>query len=118
MEKEEWNLLVNKVGVNMRLVLTTCAIDKSQMLIDEILELKLAACASKIDVGSRFWWKGKINEEKECLIIFKTRVELVQKVFQKIKEIHPYEVPEIVEIKVEKVYDKYLEWLKNVTQGP
>jgi len=88
------------------------------MLIDEILKLKLAACASKIDVDSKFWWKRKIDEEKECLIIFKTRKELVKKLFKKIKEIHPYEVPEIVEIKVEKVYDKYLEWLKDVTQGP
>jgi len=43
---------------------------------------------------------------------------LVKKLFKKIKEIHPYEVPEIVEIKVEKVYDKYLEWLRDVTQGP
>jgi len=102
----------------MRLVLTTCPVNKSQMLVDEILKLKLVACASKIDVKSKFWWKGKMNEEKECLIIFKTRKELVKKLFKKIKEIHPYEVPEIVEIKVEKVYDKYLEWLKDATQGP
>jgi len=54
----------------MRLVLTTCPVDKTRMLIDEILRSKLAACASKIGVDSRFRWKGKINEEKECLIIF------------------------------------------------
>ena len=101
----------------MRLVLTTCQIDKSRMLIDKILKLKLAVCASKVDVDSKFWWKGKIDEEKECLIIFKTRKELVQRLFKKIKEIHPYEVPEIIEIKVEKVNDEYLEWLKDVTQG-
>ena len=102
----------------MRLVLTTCPINKSQMLMDKLLKLKLTACASKIDVDSKFWWKGKIDEEKECLIIFKTRKGLVEKLFKKIKEIHPYDVPEIVEIKVEKVNDKYLEWLKDVTQGP
>jgi len=102
----------------MRLVLTTCPVNKSQMLIDEILKLKLAACASKMDINSKFWWKGKIDEEKECLIIFKTRKELIKKLFEKIKEIHPYEVPEIIEIKVEKVYNKYFEWLKDVTQGP
>ena len=85
---------------------------------DKILKLKLAACASKINIDSKFWWKGKIDEEKECLIIFKTREELIRKLFEKIKEIHPYEVPEIIEVKVEKVYDKYLEWLKDVTQGP
>jgi len=102
----------------MRLVLTTCQADKGQMLMDEILKLKLAACASKINIDSKFWWEGKIDKEKECLIIFKTRKELVKKLFEKIKEIHPYEVPEIIEIKVEKVYNKYFEWLKNSTQGP
>ena len=85
---------------------------------DEILKLKLAACASKINIDSKFWWEGKIKKEMECLIIFKTRKELVKKLFKKIKEIHPYEVPEIIEIKVEKVYKKYFEWLKNSTQGP
>jgi len=102
----------------MRLVLTTCSVDKSQMLMEEILKSKLAACASKINIDSKFWWEGKINEEKECLIIFKSRKELVKKLFEKIKEIHPYKVPEIIEIKVEKVYNKYFEWLKNSTQGP
>jgi periplasmic divalent cation tolerance protein len=99
-------------------VLTTCPVDKSKKLVDEILKLKLAGCASKTEVDSKFWWKGKVVEEKESLIIFKTRKELVEKLFKKIKEIHPYEVPEIIEIKVEKVDDKYLKWLKDVTRGP
>ena len=104
--------------VNMRLVITTCPVDKSQKMIDEILNSKLAGCASKTQVDSKFWWKGKINEEKESLIIFKTREEVVEKLFKKIKEIHPYEVPEIIEIKVEKVNDEYLKWLKATTKGP
>ena len=98
----------------MRLVMTTCQIDKSQKLIDEILKLKLAGCASKTEVDSKFWWEGKIDEEKESLIIFKTREELVEKLFKKIKEIHPYEAPEIIEIKVEKVNDEYLKWKKSL----
>jgi len=100
----------------MRLVITTCPVDKSQKLIDEILQLKLAGCASKTEVDSKFWWKGKIAEEKESLIVFKTRKESAEKLFKKIKEIHPYEVPEIIEIKVEKVDDKYLKWLKGVIE--
>ena len=105
-------------AVNMRLVITTCPINKSKELIDEILKLKLAGCANRTEVDSKFWWKGKINKEKEALIIFKTREELVEKLFKKIKEVHPYEVPEIIEINIEKVDDKYLKWLKNVTKGP
>jgi len=102
----------------MRLVITTCSINKSKELIDEILKSKLAGCANRTEVDSKFWWKGKIDEEKESLIIFKTREELVEKLFKKIKEVHPYEVPEIIEINIEKVDDKYLKWLKDVTKGP
>lgn len=102
----------------MRLVITTCPANKSMKLIDEILKLKLAACANKIEVDSKFWWKGKIDEERESLIIFKIRKELVEKLFKKIREIHPYEVPEIIEIKVEKSNDEYLKWLESISKGP
>ena len=102
----------------MRLVITTCPVNESKKLIDEVLKSKLASCANRTEVESKFWWKGKINEERESLIIFKTREELVERLFKKIKEMHPYEVPEIIEIKVEKVDDKYLKWLKDVTMGP
>jgi len=100
----------------MRLVLTTCPVDECQELIDKILKLKLAACVSKTDIDSRFWWKGKIGEQKEVLIIFKTRKELVDELFKKIKELHPYEVPLIGELEVKKVNEEYMEWLKEVTE--
>ena len=99
----------------MRLVLTTCPTDKSEKLVDKILKSKLAGCVLSIPSKSKFWWKGKIDEEKESLIIFKTRKELVGKLFEKIKELHPHEVPFIAEIRVKKVNDEYFEWLKEVT---
>jgi len=101
----------------MRLVLTTCPVDKSKKLIDEILKSKLAACVLDVFLSkSKSWWKGKIDEEKESLIIFKTRKELVKKLFKKIKEFHPYEVPFIGEIEVKKVNEEYMKWLKEVTK--
>lgn len=102
----------------MRLVLTTIPIDKSEKLKTKIIEEKLAGCV--IDVGlltpSKFWWKGKIDKENESLIIFKTRKELVKKLFTRIKELHPYSIPFIAEIKVENVNKEYYKWLKEVTE--
>ena len=100
----------------MRLVLTTCPVDKCQTLIDEILKLKLAACVSKTSVESKFWWKGDLSQQEEVLIIFKTRQQLVQKLFDKIKELHPYEVPMIIELEVSKVNEGYMKWLKETTE--
>jgi periplasmic divalent cation tolerance protein len=101
----------------MRLVLTTCPVDKSKNLIEQIVKSKLAACGLEVCLTeSKFWWKGNIDEEKETLIIFKTTNDLVKKLFKKIKKLHPYEVPFIGEIEVKKVNDEYIEWLKKVTK--
>jgi periplasmic divalent cation tolerance protein len=97
-------------------VLTTCPVKNSKKLSDEILKSKLAGCALNICLcDSNFWWKGKIDKAKENLIIFKTRDDLVKKLFKKIKELHPYEIPFIGEIELKKVNEEYAKWLKEVT---
>jgi len=101
----------------MRLVLTTCPANKGKKLINEILKSKIAGCVLDICLSkSKFWWKGKIDEENEVLLVFKTRDDLVEKLFEKIKEQHPYEVPFIGEIEVKRVNEEYEKWLKEVTK--
>jgi periplasmic divalent cation tolerance protein len=101
----------------MRWVLTTCPAKNSKKLSNEILKLKLAGCALNICLcDSKFWWKGKIDRAKENLIIFKTRDDLVEKLFKKIKELHPYKIPFIGEIEIKKVNEEYEKWLKEVTK--
>lgn len=100
----------------MRIVLTTCPINKSEKIREKILEEKLAACVLSIPMNeSKFLWKGKIDSEKENLLIFKTRKDLVTKLFGRIKELHPYDISFIAEIDVEKVNKEYEEWLNEVT---
>lgn len=100
----------------MRLVLTTVPKDKSGDLANTILKSKLAGCIISVPLEfSRFFWKGEIQEEKETLVIFKTRKELVEKLFEEIKKNHPYEIPIIAEIKVEKTTEEFHKWLKEVT---
>jgi len=101
----------------MRLILTTCPVDKSKKLVDEILRLKLAGCILDVSLSeSKFWWKGKINQEKEVLLVFKTTKDLVDKLFKKIEELHPYEIPFIGEVEIKKVNEEYEKWLKEVTE--
>ena len=101
----------------MRLVLTTCPVKKSKKLIDEVLKSRLAGCVLDVCLSkSKFWWKGKIDEEKETLIVFKTRKGLVPELFKKIKELHPYKIPFIGEIEVKKVNEEYMKWLREVTK--
>lgn len=100
----------------MRIVLTTCPKNESEKLRQKILEEKLAGCVLSIKIEkSKSWWKGKINSEKENLLLFKTRDDLVHKLFKRIKQLHSYDVPFIAEIDVEKVNEEYEKWLNEVT---
>jgi len=86
-------------------------------LVDKVLKSKLAGCVLDICLcDSKFWWEGKINKAKENLMVFKTRDDLVEKLFDKIKELHPYNVPFIGEIEIKKVNEEYSKWLKEATK--
>lgn len=96
----------------MRLVLTTFP-DRAVALarIEDALERRLAACASVFAVDSRYRWKGGIESTAETMVLFKTVPKRVGALFRLLKEAHPYEVPEILEIDVPRAHAGYLEYL-------
>jgi periplasmic divalent cation tolerance protein len=65
---------------------------------------------------SIYWWKGKIFDEKETLLIAKTRSSLFKKLQERVKQIHPYEVPEIIGVKISDGLPEYLEWINDSTE--
>jgi len=60
-------------------------------------------------------WKNKIENTSEYLAIFKTISKNKKLLKQKIKETHPYDVPEIAEIDVSSINKTYLNWLVEST---
>jgi len=77
-----------------------------------LLEKRVCACVNVIkDVDSYFWWEGKIAQEKESLLVIKTKESLYSNVKKVVKENHPYEIPEIVGIKIDQINKVYLSWL-------
>ena len=73
----------------------------------------MIACANIIDgVESHFWWRGKKEKARECLIIAKTKKSHLSKIIKKVKSIHSYEVPEIIALPIIGGYKQYLEWIK------
>jgi periplasmic divalent cation tolerance protein len=75
-----------------------------------LLKRRLIACANIFPVDSAYWWKGKIEDEEEYVLIAKTKKGNWEKVKREIKKIHPYSVPCITRINVEanKEYEKWL----------
>lgn len=78
-----------------------------------LLQNRLIACFNLSPIQSAYWWKGKILEERETLMILKTRQENFEKIEKVIDEQSGYEVPELIAIKPSKVNKKYLQWVKS-----
>ena len=77
-----------------------------------LVEEKLVACAGIVPgVRSIYRWKGAVEDQQEVLIMAKTGKELFERVEARVKEMHPYEVPEIVAVPLTCGSHEYLEWL-------
>ena len=83
-----------------------------------IMRHKLAACVSMIDrVHSVFSWDGEICEEKEVLMMIKTRRANYGKVKLVIEDMHTYSVPEIIALPIVDCSEDYLKWLIKETES-
>ena len=80
-----------------------------------LVEEKLAACVNIHPIQSIYRWHGKIEEEGEMAVWVKTRAELADRVIERVKELHSYEVPCIVSLPIEKGYPDYLKWIEEST---
>lgn len=80
-----------------------------------LLEAKLIACANIVSsVVSCFFWRGELNKTDECLIIMKSRINLFTQLLQQVKELHSYEVPEVLVLPVIFGSEDYLAWMQSV----
>lgn len=101
----------------MNLVFCTISSEKAEDFTNILLEKKLIACVNMIEkVKSKYWWEGKIQVDQETLLIMKTKKELSQALKEAIEKYHPYDVPEIVFIDVDKVNQPYLDWILSNTK--
>ena len=83
-----------------------------------LVEERLAACANLVPrIRSIYRWKGQICDEQEFLIIVKTRTSLFQELEKRVRELHSYEVPEIISFPVTRGLPQYLEWVQDETAG-
>jgi len=77
----------------------------------EFVKNKTVACVNISKTSSIYSWKGKVEDASEYIAIFKTTPKNKKLLKQKIKDTHPYDVPEIAEIDVTSINDSYLKWL-------
>lgn len=99
------------------IIMTTCpSIEIAKGIIDGLLNKKLAACIQSLDIKSNYFWQGSINEDKEVLLLIKTKKELYNEIQEFIKDNHSYEIPEIIEVPITSGFLGYLNWIDEVTK--
>ena len=107
----------NKVKQNGIILISAFSDERSLINLSNILvnEKRLCACVNYTPIKSIYIWNSVLQHENEFIAFFKTTEDLVDKLKTEIKENHPYDVPEIVVIKMDDVSYSYLEWMYKVT---
>jgi periplasmic divalent cation tolerance protein len=90
--------------------------DEAAKISKALVEARLAGCVNIIkNIRSIYSWQGKIEDEKEVLMIVKTQKPLFDSLMKKVKELHSYKVPEIIALPIVDGSVEYLKWLREVT---
>lgn len=97
----------------------TTAIDTeegAQKIAQTLVERRLAACVHVAGpITSTYWWQDKLEIEREWTCAAKTRKELYEDVEKAIREVHPYDEPEIVALSIVSGSQSYLHWIATET---
>lgn len=100
------------MGAYIQLSTTTATEGDALRISREVVGKRLAACVQVMGpIRSIYWWKDKMEEAEEWLCIMKTREAVYEKLETRIREIHPYEEPEIVAVPIVAGSRGYLEWI-------
>ena len=105
----------------MDIIVINCTVPNKKLakeITKVIMKHKLAACVSMIEnVRSTFSWEGEICEEKQVLMLIKTRRENYGKIKLVIEDMHTYNVPEIIALPIVDCSEDYLKWLVKETES-
>lgn len=104
---------------SIRLLLCTCPPDSSKAIAARLLKQRLVACVNALPgVASRYWWRGRLEASDETLLLLKTRADRVAEVEAALREVHPYETFELLELPVEGGSQAYRDWVSATCAPP
>lgn len=88
-------------------------------IIRQLVEERLVACGTMIPKAKSIYeWQGKIEESNEVVVFLKSTTFLQSVCIERLKRLHPYEVPEIMAIQPAAVDEAYAAWVRNITSNP
>lgn len=100
------------------LYVTTEKLDEAWRIGQTLVMERIAACANVLPgMQSCYWWEGKFVQANECMLILKTRQELVSRAVERIKTLHSSSVPCVVALPVLGGNPDFLAWVTRETGG-
>lgn len=102
---------MTNAGTEAAIVLCTAPLGSAEKIAKALVQERLAACVNVSQVRSYFIWEGKSCGEIEELMIIKTEMKLAERINIRIKELHSYDLPEIIAIPIVGGDKRYLKWI-------
>ncbi|HJS33001.1 MAG TPA: divalent-cation tolerance protein CutA [Alphaproteobacteria bacterium] len=100
------------MGEHRLLYITVGNIDEARRIARALVEERIAACANIVAaMESIYWWEGKPTEDREIIVIAKTRTALVERAIARVRELHSYTVPCVVALPILDGNRGFLDWI-------
>ncbi len=94
------------------IILSTFPSERAATIVAKnLIDNKLCACVNFTRIRSIYTWKGKLEDQQEFIALFKATKNSSEKLKSAIASMHPYEVPEIIELRISDVSKSYMSWL-------
>jgi periplasmic divalent cation tolerance protein len=98
-------------------IIATSTQEEAEKIGKILVEEKLAASANIIpSIKSFFFWKGEFHNISESILLFNTRSDLFAKIQERVRELHSYELPEVIALPILAGSSDFLAWIKENTQ--
>jgi len=90
----------------------------AERIAEHLVAAELAACVNMLPgITSIYRWRGATHRDAELLLLIKTTQQAYPALEQAIRQLHPYELPEIIAVGVEQGLPDYLRWMTEQTQA-
>lgn len=102
------------------IILCTCPdLATAERIAETVVDERLAACVNIAPgLTSIYRWEGQIQRDTELLLLIKTRQEVYPLLEARIRELHPYQIPEITALPIQTGSAAYLDWIADQTGAP
>ncbi|HTY14640.1 MAG TPA: divalent-cation tolerance protein CutA [Methanoregulaceae archaeon] len=104
---------------NPIVLLSTASRENAVVIARTLLDDHMVACVNMMEVRSFYYWQGTFSDDVEVLMVIKTMESRKTAVLNKIRELHTYELPEMIVLPVIGGFPPYLAWIEEETRtGP